>query len=87
MKESRKLRTQIWKFTQMTSDQANFRIFPRRSFFSGPEYFQVFMQMLDLFRLCPPPPPYIMRPPVTEHVLLLSKSLCKIMARASGGCK
>ena len=33
------------------------------------------------------PPPYFMCPPVTEHVLLLSKSLCKIMARASGWCK
>ena len=40
----------------------------------------------DLFRLCPPPPPqYVMRPPVTEHVPLHSKSLCKNMARASGG--
>ena len=36
----------------------------------------------DLFRLCPPQ--YVMRPPVTEHVPLHSKSLCINMARASG---
>ena len=28
---------------------------------------------------------YVMRPPLTEHVPLHSKSLCKNMARASGG--
>ena len=43
----------------------------------------------DLFGLCPPvcyaPPRYVMRPPVTEHVPLNSKSLFKNMARASGG--
>ena len=33
------------------------------------------------------PPQYVMRPPVTEHVSLHSKSLCKVIARASGGCK
>ena len=38
----------------------------------------------DLFRLCPQ---YVMLPPVTEHVSLHSKSLCKNIARASGGCK
>ena len=43
---------------------------------------------LDHFHLCPPPPPPIRyAPPVTEHVSLNSKSLCKNMARASGGCK
>ena len=41
---------------------------------------------LDLFSLCPPPQ-YVMRPPVSEHVSLHSKSLSKNMARASGGCK
>ena len=35
-----------------------------------------------IFSVCAPPPP-----PVTEHVPLHSKSLCKNMARASGGCK
>ena len=41
-----------------------------------------------IFSVCaPPPPPYIMRPQVTEHVPLHSKSLCKNMARVSGGCK
>ena len=34
-----------------------------------------------------PPPQYVMLPPVTEHVSLHSKSLCKNIARASGGCK
>ena len=33
------------------------------------------------------PPQYVMRPPVTKHVPLHSKSLCKYIARASGGCK
>ena len=33
----------------------------------------------------PPPPQYVMLPPVTEHVSLHSKSLCKNIARASGG--
>ena len=33
------------------------------------------------------PPQYVMLPPVTEHVSLHSKSLCKNIARASGGCK
>ena len=37
------------------------------------------------FPFVPPPPQYVMRPPVTEHVPLHSKSLCKNMARASGG--
>ena len=32
-------------------------------------------------------PQYDMRPPVTEHVPLHSKSLCKNMAHASGGRK
>ena len=32
-------------------------------------------------------PQYVMRPPVTEHVPLHSKLLCKNIARASGGCK
>ena len=41
---------------------------------------------LDQFHLCPPPPVRY-APPVTEHVSLNSKSLCKNMARASGGCK
>ena len=36
----------------------------------------------DQFCLCPQ---YVMRPPVTEHVPLHSKSLCENMARASGG--
>ena len=31
-----------------------------------------------------PPPQYVMLPPVTEHVSLHSKSLCKNIARASG---
>ena len=39
----------------------------------------------DLFRLCPPPPPVLYAPPVTEHVELHIKSLCKNMTRASGG--
>ena len=40
----------------------------------------------DIFRLCPPPPPqYVMHPPVTEQVSLNGKSLCENMARASGG--
>ena len=40
----------------------------------------------DLFRFCPPPPQYVMSlPPITQHVSLHSKSLCKNMARASGG--
>ena len=33
------------------------------------------------------PPQYVMLPPVTEHVSLHCKSLCKNIARASGGCK
>ena len=33
------------------------------------------------------PPQYVMRPPVTEHVPLHSKLLCKNTARASGGFK
>ena len=33
------------------------------------------------------PPQYVMLLPVTEHVSLHSKSLCKNIARASGGCK
>ena len=33
------------------------------------------------------PPQYVMRPPVAKHVPLHSKSLCKYIARASGGCK
>ena len=37
----------------------------------------------DLFRL--DPPKYVMRPPVAEHGPLHSKSICKNMARASGG--
>ena len=35
----------------------------------------------------PPPPQYVMLPPVREHVSLHTKSLCKNMARASRGCK
>ena len=31
------------------------------------------------------PPQYVMRPPVTKHVSLHSKLLCKNIARASGG--
>ena len=42
------------------------------------------VQKTDLFRLCPP---VRYAPPVTEHVSLHSKSLCKNIARASGGCK
>ena len=38
---------------------------------------------MDFFRLCPPPLRYA--PPVTEDVPLHSESLCKNMARASGG--
>ena len=34
-----------------------------------------------------PPPKYVMRPPVTENVPLHSKSLCKNVAHAFGGCK
>ena len=37
----------------------------------------------DLFRLCPLQ--YVMLAPITEHVSLHGKSLCKIIARASGG--
>ena len=33
------------------------------------------------------PSQYVMLPPVTEHVSLHSKSVCKNIARASGGCK
>ena len=40
----------------------------------------------DLFRVCPPPQSTVCAP-VTEHVPLHSKSLCKNIARASGGCK
>ena len=36
-----------------------------------------------IFSVCAPQ--YVMRPPVTEHVPLHSKSLCKNIARASGG--
>ena len=44
--------------------------------------------LIGSFPFVPPPPPqYVMRPPVTEHVPLHSKSLCKNIARASGGCK
>ena len=35
-----------------------------------------------IFSVCAPP--YVMRPPVTEHVPLHRKSLCENMARASG---
>ena len=35
------------------------------------------------FSVCAPQ--YVMRPQVTEHMLLHSKSSCKSMARASGG--
>ena len=40
----------------------------------------------DLFPFVPPPPPpqYDMLPPITEHVSLHVKSLCKNMASASG---
>ena len=38
-----------------------------------------------IFSVCAPQ--YVMCPPVTEHVPLHSKSLCKNIARASGGCK
>ena len=31
-----------------------------------------------IFSVCAPPPQYVMRPPVTEHVPLHSKSLCKV---------
>ena len=41
----------------------------------------VLNKFLDLFRLCPLPVRYA--PPVTQHVSLLSRSLCKKMARAS----
>ena len=34
-----------------------------------------------------PPPPVRYAPPDAEHVPLHSKSSCKNMARASGGCK
>ena len=36
-----------------------------------------------IFSVCAPQ--YVMRPPLTEHVPLNSKSLCKNIARASGG--
>ena len=36
-----------------------------------------------MFSVCVPQ--YVMRPPVTEHVPLHSKSSCKNMARAPGG--
>ena len=39
--------------------------------------------ILDVFRLCPPPQ-YVMRPPVTKHLPLHSKSSSKNMARAPG---
>ena len=39
----------------------------------------------NLFRLCPPV--RYAPPPVTDHVPLHSKLLCKNIARASGGCK
>ena len=41
-------------------------------------------EILDLFRLCPPS---TLCSPVTEYVSLHSKSLCKNIARSSGGCK
>ena len=47
-------------------------------------------KFIRIFSVCAPPPPppqYVMLPPVTEHVSLHSKSLCKNIARASGGCK
>ena len=41
------------------------------------------------FPFVPPPPPSTLcpPPPVTEHVSLHCKSVCKNMARASGGAK
>ena len=39
------------------------------------------------FPFVPPFPQYAKCPPVTEHVPLHSKSLCKNKARASGGAK
>ena len=52
----------------------------------------VAIEIWDIFRLCPPPPPppstlCSMLPPVTKHESLHGKSLCRNMARASGGCK
>ena len=38
-----------------------------------------------IFSVCAPQ--YVMLPRVTEHVSLYSKSLCRNIARASGGCK
>ena len=45
-----------------------------------------FKRVLDLSYFVPPPSPkYVMRPPVTEHVPLRSKSVSINQARASGG--
>ena len=55
------------------------------SIFTGQICFRWLIIFSDLFLLCPPQ--YVMLPPVTEHVSLHSKSLCKNIARASGGCK
>ena len=41
----------------------------------------------DFFRLCPPFPVRYAPHPITEHVPLHGKLLCKNMARAFGGCK
>ena len=44
-----------------------------------------FQNRYGIFYVCAPQ--YVMLPPVTEHVSLHSKSLCKNIVRASGGCK
>ena len=41
-------------------------------------------EICRIFSVCAPPQS-VMRPPVTEHVPLHSKSSCKNIARASGG--
>ena len=49
----------------------------------------VLVENWDLFRAPPPPPRVRYAPPVTQHVSLHCKSICKNKARASGegGCK
>ena len=46
-------------------------------------YINLYIKIRDLFRLCPTQ--NVMRVQVTENVSLHSNSLCKNMARASGG--
>ena len=64
----------------------------KNSIFKGNTHFAIKKKFLELenknlwiFSVCAPQ--YVMRPSDTEHVPLHSKSQCKNIARASGGCK